>query len=159
VDLEARTVQVRRTLTRNGGKLDVGPTKTSKGGRTVKLTRDATEALQDHLAQQLVEIDKAGEVWQENGLVFCTGKGTLINPTNLRKRSFVPLLQRAGLPPMTFHQLRHTAATILLLKNVNPKVVSEMLGHATIAITLDTYSHVLPDIQHSAVAAMEEAFS
>jgi hypothetical protein len=60
---------------------------------------------------------------------------------------------------MTFHQLRHTAATILLLKNVNPKVVSEMLGHATIAITLDTYSHVLPNMQHSAVAAMEEAFS
>jgi integrase len=56
-------------------------------------------------------------------------------------------------------QLRHTAATILLLKNVNPKVVSEMLGHATIAITLDTYSHVLPNIQHSAVAAMEVAFS
>jgi integrase len=159
VDLKARTLQVRRTLTRNGGKLAVGPTKTSKGGRTVKLTRDATEALQDHLARQLVEIDEVGEAWQENGLVFCTGKGTLINPTNLRKRSFAPLLQRAGLPSMTFHQLRHTAATILLLKNVNPKVVSEMLGHATIAITLDTYSHVLPDIQHSAVAAMEEAFS
>ncbi len=159
VDLKARTVQVRRTLTRTGGKLAVGTTKTSKGRRTVKLTRDATEALREHLARQLVEIDKAGEAWQENGLVFCTGKGTLINPTNLRKRSFAPLLQRAGLAPMTFHQLRHTAATILLLKNVNPKVVSEMLGHATIAITLDTYSHVLPDIQHSAVTAMEEAFS
>ena len=128
VDLEARTVQVRRTLTRNGGKLAVGPTKTSKGGRTVKLTRDATEALQDRLTRQLVEIDKAGEVWQENGLVFCTGKGTLINATNLRKRSFAPLLQRAGLAPMTVHQLRHNVATILLLKNVNPKVVSEMLG-------------------------------
>ena len=60
---------------------------------------------------------------------------------------------------MTFHQLRHTAATILLLKNVNPKIVSEMLGHASIAITLDTYSHVLPNMQDSAVAAMEEAFS
>src|SRR5215210_153714 len=59
---------------------------------------------------------------------------------------------------MTFHQLRHTAATILLLKNVNPKVVSEMLGHATIAITLDTYSHVLPNMQHSTVSAMEETF-
>ena len=92
-------------------------------------------------------------------MVFCTGKGTLINPTNLRKRSLAPLLQRAGLPPMTFHQLRHTAATILLLKNVSPKVVSEMLGHASIAITLDTYSHVLPNTQSSAVAAMEEAFS
>lgn len=159
VDFEARTVQVRRTLTRNGGKLAVGPAKTAKGRRTVRLTRDATEALQGHLTRQLVEIDKAGETWQENGLVFCTVKGTLINPTNLRKRSLAPLLQRAGLPTITFHQLRHTAATILLLKNVNPKVVSEMLGHATIAITLDTYSHVLPNMQSSAVAAMEEAFS
>lgn len=159
VNFEARTVQVRRTLTRNGGKLAVGPTKTSKGRRTVRLTQDAVEALQEHLARQLVEIDKAGDKWQENGLIFCTGKGTLINPTNLRKRSLAPLLQQAGLPPMTFHQLRHTAATILLLKNVNPKVVSEMLGHATIAITLDTYSHVLPNMQDSAVAAMEEAFS
>ncbi|MDP8974026.1 MAG: site-specific integrase [Actinomycetota bacterium] len=158
VNLEARTCQVRRTLTRNGGKLAVGLTKTA-GRRTVKLTRDATEALQDHLERQLAEIDKAGDSWQENGLVFCTGKGTLINPTNLRRRSLAPLLQRAGLPPMTFHQLRHTAAIILLLKNVNPKVVSEMLGHATIAITLDTYSHVLPNMQDSAIAAMEEAFS
>ena len=159
VDLEARTLQVRRTLTRNGGKLAVGPTKTSKGRCTVKLTQDATEALRRHLERQLVEIDEASNSWQENGLVFCTCKGTLINPTNLRRRFLAPLLQRAGLPPMTFHQLRHTAATILLLKNVNPKVVSEMLGHASIAITLDTYSHVLPNMQQSAVAAMEEAFS
>jgi integrase len=159
IDLEARTVQVRRTITRDGGKHTVGSAKTAKGRRTVKLTRDAKEALREHLKRQLVEIDKAGDKWQENGLVFCTGRGTLINPTNLRRRSLAPLLQRAGLPPITFHQLRHTAATILLLKNVNPKVVSEMLGHATIAITLDTYSHVLPNMQHSAVAAMEEAFS
>jgi integrase len=159
VDLQARSLQVRRTLTRNGGKLAVGPTKTAKGRRTVKLTQYATEALEGHLARQLAEIDKAGDKWQENGLVFCTGKGTLINPTNLRRRSLAPLLKRANLPPMTFHQLRHTAATTLLLKNVNPKVVSELLGHATIAITLDTYSLVLPNMQHSAVAAMEEAFS
>jgi integrase len=159
VDLEARTLQVRRTVTRNGGKLAVGSTKTTKGRRTVKLTQGATEALQVHLGRQLVEIDKAGDKWQENGLIFCTGKRTLINPTNLRKRSFAPLLKRAGLPTITFHQLRHTAATILLLNNVNPKVVSELLGHATIAITLDTYSHVLPNMQHSAVAAMEETFS
>ena len=114
----------------------------AKGRRTVKLTRDATEALRRHLTRQLEEIDGLGDYFQENGLVFCTSKGTLINPTNLRKRSFAPLLAKAGLPHMTFHQLRHTAATILLLKNVNPKIVSEMLGHASIAITLDTYSHV-----------------
>jgi integrase len=159
VDLEARALQVRRTLTRDGSKFAVGPTKTSKGRRTVKLTQDATEGLRGHLARQLVEIDKAGDNWQENGVVSCAGKGTLINPTNLRRRSLAPLLQRACLPPMTFHQLRHTAATILLLKNVNPKVVSEMLGHATIAITLDTYSHVLPNMQDNAVVAMEAAFS
>ena len=72
---------------------------------------------------------------------------------------FKPLLKRAGLPQVRFHDLRHTCATLLLSKNVNPKVVSEMLGHASIAITLDTYSQVLPDMQDSAARAMEEALS
>src|SRR5919107_6021273 len=121
--------------------------KNAKGRRTVKLTRDATDALRGHLTRQLEEIDGLGDLFEDNGFLFCTAKGTLINPSNLRKRSFAPLLVRAGLPPMTFHQLRHTAATILLLQNVNPKIVSEMLGHASIAITLDTYSHVLPNMQ------------
>jgi integrase len=69
------------------------------------------------------------------------------------------LLKQAGLPQIRFHDLRHTCATLLLSKNVNPKVVSEMLGHATIAITLDTYSHVLPDMQDEAAAAIESALS
>jgi integrase len=159
VDIEEKTLIVRRTITKDGGKLLMGPTKTTKGRRTVKLTRDAADALREHLTRQLEEIEGLGDLFEDNGLVFCTAKGTLINPSNLRKRSFAPLLVRAGLPHMTFHQLRHTAATILLLKNVNPKIVSEMLGHASIAITLDTYSHVLPNMQDSAVAAMEEAFS
>ena len=72
---------------------------------------------------------------------------------------FKPSLKRAGLPRVRFHDLRHTCATLLLSKNVNPKVVSEMLGHASIAITLDTYSHVLPDMQDSAARAMEVALS
>ena len=159
LDLEARTLQVRRTVTKDGGKLAVGPTKTAKGRRTVKLTADAAASLRGHLTRQLEEIDGLGDSFQDRGLVFCTSRGTLINPTNLRKRSLAPLLARAGLPHQTFHQLRHTAATILLLKNVNPKIVSEVLGHASIAITLDTYSHVLPNMQDSAVVAMEEAFS
>ncbi len=159
VDLEENTIIVRRTITKDGGKLLIGPTKTAKGRRTVKLTRDAAEALRAHLTRQLEEIDGLGDGYQPGGLVFATSKGTLLNPTNLRKRSFAPLLVRADLPHHTFHQLRHTAATILLLKNVNPKIVSELLGHASIAITLDTYSHVLPNMQDSAVAAMEEALS
>jgi integrase len=72
---------------------------------------------------------------------------------------FKPLLKRAGLPEIRFHDLRHTCATLLLSKNVNPKVVSEMLGHSSIAITLDTYSHVLPNMQDSAAEAIEEALS
>ena len=74
-------------------------------------------------------------------------------------RRFKPLLERAGLPQIRFHDLRHTCATLLLSKNVNPKIVSEMLGHATIAITLDTYSHVLPTMRESAAKAMEDALS
>jgi integrase len=89
-------------------------------------------------------------------LILATQRGTLVNPTNLRKRSFAPLLEKAGLLPIRFHELRHTCATLLLSRNVNPKIVSEMLGHATIAITLDTYSHVLPTMQDSATRALED---
>ena len=74
-------------------------------------------------------------------------------------RRFKPLLERAGLPHFRFHDLRHTCATLLLTKNVNPKVVSEMLGHSSIAITLDTYSHVLPSMQDHAARALEEVLS
>jgi integrase len=72
---------------------------------------------------------------------------------------FKLLLKQAGLPQLRFHDLRHTCATLLLSKNVNQKIVSEMLGHTTIAITLDTYSHVLPTMQESAAKAMEDALS
>jgi integrase len=73
------------------------------------------------------------------------------------KYQFKKLLTYAGLPDIRFHDLRHTCATLLLVRNVNPKIVSEMLGHATIAITLDTYSHVLPNMQNEAAKAMEDA--
>lgn len=75
----------------------------------------------------------------------------------MRNRSFAQLLKRAGLPPDTrFHDLRRTCATLLLSRNVNPKIVSEMLEHSSIAITLDTYSHILPTMQENTVRALEE---
>lgn len=77
----------------------------------------------------------------------------------MRNRSFKPLLKSAGLPPIRFHDLRHTCATLLLSKDVNPKVVSEMLGHSSISVTLDIYSHLLPDMQEKAAKALEEALS
>ena len=74
-------------------------------------------------------------------------------------RSFKPLLKRAGLPPIRFHDLRHTAATLFLSKGVHPKFVQELLGHATISQTMDTYSHVLPGMGDQTAAAMESALS
>jgi integrase len=83
--------------------------------------------------------------------------GTPINPENLVNRSFKPLLERAGLPEIRFHDLRHTCATLLLGRGVHPKIVQELLGHATIAMTLDTYSHYLPSMGNQASGAMGDA--
>jgi integrase len=92
--------------------------------------------------------------------VFPAQTGTPMNAKNLTLRSFKPLLERADLPrTVQIHDLRHTCATLLLGKGVHPKIVQELLGHATIAITLDTYSHVLPNMQGEAVSMMESALS
>jgi integrase len=107
--------------------------------------------------EELEEIERMGSLYEPGGLVFATTTGTLMNSSNLRNRSFKPLLKRAGLQPIRFHDLRHTCATLLLSKDVYPKVVSEMLGHATVNITLDIYSHLLPDMQEKAAKALEEA--
>ncbi|PLS87636.1 MAG: site-specific integrase [Actinobacteria bacterium] len=157
LDLEARTLRVRRTLTWAGGKHSLTEPKTKKSRRTVRLTTGAVAALRDHLKRQLSEMDRLGSLYQNGNLVFANEIGGIVNPSNLRNRSFAKLLERAGLNGVRFHDLRHTCATLLLSKNVNPKIVSEMLGHANIAITLDTYSHVLPDMQEKAARAIEEA--
>jgi integrase len=83
---------------------------------------------------------------------------TLINPTNLRRRSFAPLLERAGLPRIRVHDLRHTCAMLLLVRNMHPKYVQELLGHATVAITLDTYSHVIPGMGNHTARALVDVF-
>src|SRR5215216_3146267 len=158
VDLERSTLRVRRTLTRRGGKVFVGEPKTKKSRRSVNLTVATVDALQAHLSRQLEEMERVGSLYRPGGLVFANEIGGIINPSNLRNRSFARLLKRTGLPPDTrFHDLRHTCATLLLSRNVNPKIVSEMLGHSSIAITLDTYSHVLPTMQESAIRALEDA--
>ncbi len=158
VDLEARTLQVRRTLTTAKGGPVFSTPKTKGSCRSVKLTQSAVEALRRHLKRQLGR-DRAGSLWQENGLIFASETGTPLHGRHVTAQHFKPLLKRAGLPQIRFHDLRHTCATLLLTKNVNPKIVSEMLGHATVAITLDTYSHVMPNMQSEAAKAMEEALS
>ena len=159
IDLEARTLRVRRTLATTKGGPQLTAPKTRGSRRTVRLTQDAVNALRSHLERQLGEIDRAGSLWRENGLVFASEAGDPLDRRYVTNHRFKPLLKRARLPMVRFHDLRHTCATLLLGRNVNPKIVSEMLGHASIAITLDTYSHVLPNMQSEAAKAMEDALS
>jgi integrase len=99
------------------------------------------------------------DLYDDQGLVFTTEAGPPINPSNLRQRSFAPLLKKAGLPHIRLHDLRHTCATLLLSKGVHPKFVQELLSHATIAITLDTYSHVIPGMGDQTATATEDALT
>jgi integrase len=110
--------------------------------RRERLTAPTVAALRAHKAAQNGERLKVGSLWQETELLFTTKKGTPLDVGNLTNGSFRPLLKRAGLPQIRFHDLRHTAATLLLGKGVHPKIVQEMLGHSTITQTMDTYSHV-----------------
>ena len=96
-------------------------------------------------------------LYEDCGLIFATSVGTPFNPENLVKRSFKPLLKKAGLPEIRFHDLRHTSATLLLGRGVHAKLVQELLGHATIAMTLDTYSHYLPSMGDQAAGVMGDA--
>jgi integrase len=149
----------------DGGTLILGdyltryPPKRNKSRRTVKLTPQAAEALKGHRARQNEERLQLGSLWEDWGLVFPNRSGKPMNPDYLYHRGFKPLLERAELSGFTFHSLRHTCATLLLSENVNPKIVSEMLGHATISQTMDTYSHVMPGMGDVASTALEEALS
>jgi integrase len=150
VDMYAGTLQVRRTLSEALAGHLFEPPKNGKG-RNVKLTARAVEALRNHLTRQIEEIESLGDRYRDQGLVFPSQVGTPMNAKNLTARSFKPLLKRAKLPNIRFHDLRHTFATLMLQNGEHPKVVQEMLGHATIAITMDTYSHVLLNMQRDAV--------
>ena len=107
----------------------------------------------------LQQIERLGDLYSDDGLVFTSEVGTLVNPSNLRQRSFARLLKRGELQTIRFHDLRHTCATLLFSRGVHPKHVQEHLGHATVAITLDTYSHVIPGIGDQTARAMEDALS
>jgi integrase len=159
VDIKNCTVSVRRTLTRNGGVIELGEPKTKKSRRSIRLTPRAIEALEAHLERQLREIRILGDRYEDQGLVFTTSTGGLINPSNLRQRNFARLLKEARLPHIRFHDLRHTCATLLLTQGTHPKYVQDLLGHATIAITLDTYSHVMPGMGDQTARAMQDALS
>jgi integrase len=128
-------------------------------GRTIRLPARTVEALKAHRARQAQARLKAGSLYQDGGLVFASEIGTPLEPSNIDRRSFKPLLEKAGLPDIRFHDLRHTCATVLLSQGVNPKFVQELLGHADIKLTLGTYSHFLPSMGDQTADAMESALA
>jgi len=156
VDLDAQPtglIRVRSQLSRRQGSWTWKDPKTKRSRRQIAVPAPVVEALRRHRARQAEERLRLGSVWKDHNLVFCNLIGDPLHGTYVLRCLF-KLLASAGLPRIRFHDLRHTAATLLLSARVNPKVVSEMLGHATIAITLDIYSHVLPDMQQDAALAM-----
>jgi integrase len=131
--------------------------KTAKSRRTIPLPAYLMHKLQEHRRQQLANKLKRGEKFQnEHNLVFTSKTGTIVSIRNLQRRHFKPLLVKAKVPDIRLYDLRHTCATLLLAAGENPKVVSERLGHASIVLTLDTYSHVLPTMQKSATERLEK---
>jgi integrase len=155
VDLEAGTVRVRHSLQRMPGRgVELVEPKTPRSRRTLALPTSTANALREHRKSQLQERLWAGSRWQEADFVFTTSIGTPMIGSDLTRR-FQALLRAAGLPPMRFHDLRHGAASLLLAQGVHPRVVMEMLGHSTITLTMNVYSHVIPDLQREAATKME----
>jgi len=156
VNLEQGLLHVRQALAPDGKSFS--QPKTAKGRRRIRLTPEAVDALKRHKVAQNEQRLRQGSLWRDHGLVFCSSVGTPMNPENFIKRSYKPLLKSAELPQIPFHCLRHTFAT-LMMPNGHPKIVQEMLGHARISTTLDTYSHVSPDMQDDAVKRFGSLFS
>jgi integrase len=115
----------------------------------VTFTQEVADVLRAIQGAQLVNKAELGEIWQETGFVFTKPDGTPLDPARVT-RAFAAVMRKAGLSGVRLHDLRHTHATLMLIAGIHPKVVSERLGHASIAITMDTYSHVLPSLQEDA---------
>jgi integrase len=157
VNLDEGMIHVNKSLVRNKSEWRFDEPKTAKSRRTVKLAPTVVKSLRAHRSKQAAERLRAGIRYQDYDLVFATDTGQPLESRNLIKRHFKPVLKQAGLrETIRLYDLRHTCATLLLAAGEHPKIVSEMLGHASIQLTLDTYSHVLPDMQQGAVAKLED---
>jgi integrase len=159
VDWERNTIAVRRSVQKvKGYGLLIKEPKTRRSARTVTLWDQAMAVLRHTRVRQDELRLKMGPAYDYRDFVFASLEGNPLDQQAVR-RHFWKLLTLAGLPHVRFHDLRHTHATLLLAQDVHPKVVSERLGHSNIAITLDTYSHVLPNVQQVAAQKLDNLLS
>jgi integrase len=166
VDLDLGMIKIRQTLNRLKTLDSDSPTKTklifqtpksASGKRDIPLTRNIINELIAHKSKQQAEKELAEGIYQDNNLVFCCALGTPIDPRSLI-RNLHNLCGKNKLRRISVHSLRHTFATRLLEANQHPKVVQELLGHANISMTLDTYSHVLPNVKREAINTLDKLF-
>ena len=154
IDFNGGTLRVSHQLQRIDGRLTLVPPKTEKSRRTLVMPSMIAEQLREHEKRQVAEKLWAGSKWQENGLVFANRAG---QPTQARRviEQFHQALKQAGVRRVRFHDLRHSCATLLLVQGVSPRVVMEVLGHSEIALTMNAYSHVVPELQREAAQRMQ----
>jgi len=151
VDLENGRLSVRRALIPSGREVIVSEPKTIKGRRVIAIDPGTVEVLKAQAARQLDEQKDWDEAWVDSGLIFTLENGAALDPESV-SRYWRQAVRKSMLPMIRLHDLRHTHATLALQAGIHPKVVSERLGHATISITLDTYSHAIPAMQEEAAA-------
>lgn len=165
INLDKGTLQVRRMLSRlptqmgkeNGDLYVEAEPKTKSSRRNIVIAGFALEALKEHRKRQNEMKRLAGDSWEEHDYVFCKALGQHLDPGGVLVQ-LKHLLEKAGLPDRRFHDLRHSAATLLLSMGVHPKVVQEILGHSVISMTMDIYSHVLPTMQRDAMDKLNQVF-
>jgi integrase len=154
IDLDGGTLRVSQSLQRIDKAFQFVEPKTSRSRRTLALPSIASAALRAHRTKQLQERLAAGPMWEEHGLVFARANGKPLHGSNVT-REFQRMLERAGLRRLRFHDMRHACASLLIAQGVHPRVVMEVLGHSQIGITMNLYSHVLPEAQRQAAAQMD----
>ena len=154
IDFYTGTLTIQRTATTYPGGVVYSDVKTQNNNRTLRLSSHIVDYLKEHRANQTVQAELWGAGFNPDNLVTCRADGSPLT-TNALQRIYKNVLARAKLPDIRFHDLRYTNATIMLQQQVPSKIVSTMLGHSSIGITLDTYSHVLTEMQQPAVDVME----
>ena len=155
IDLEMGYLRVSKQLQRFDGKLHLVEPKTKRSRRSIAMPSTIANGLSHHRSRQAEEQRSAGSRWIDTGLVFTTQIGTGLEGTAITK-DFHRKLAQAGLPQRRFHDLRHSCATLLLVQGVSPRVVMDVLGHSQIGLTMNTYSHVIPDLRREAARRMDD---
>lgn len=159
IDIDRAVLGVRRTLTRDrDGHWTYGEAKSAAGKRSLSLPPSCVAALKRHKASQSARRLHWGDAWQESGHVFDRGDGAPL-PQSTSDHQFRRLLDRLTLPRIRFHDLRHTAATLMLEEGVHPRVAQQRLGHSNVGVTLKRYSHVAPSMERDAADRLEARLS